>query len=519
MFGLASAAPAVASGEWPQFQKDAAHTGTLEAGVQAPFKEAWHLEVPAGGPQGRYGLSAPVLDGDTLMSVGPDQVIGVDAATGRLAWSVHRDYGPSVSPAVASLGDKKVLVYTEGFGSNPPGGSVSPSASASSSTDSASTESASARSTPSPGQTPSPAESAGGSGSFDSHVAAIDLATRKPVWDPIQLEQVSRTGVTVEAGMAFVGDNAGAIHAIDIATGRQSWTAETGGYVDTPLAVSNGRVYVSVQGSSSAFAAVVALSETDGSKVWRYSTDGEVLATAPTVAAGSVYVGLAGASSTLVRALDASSGAVRWSSRVNTTLTPVGAPAAASGGVIAQDVNSQIYRFDASTGSRTWDFALNEQAIQTSPVLSGGQVLSVTDQGRLTAIDASTGELVWQSSRGDGLLRDPLVTPESVVVVRGTPLAGLVAFEHDPAGSLVRLASPTTLDPIRLLGGFVLGAIPLAAALFILGRLMAVRAGPEFEALGGDEDEPGSDEESSESGDDGGDEQGSGGESGNEDER
>jgi outer membrane protein assembly factor BamB len=468
---------ALAVGTWSQFQGDASHTGVAVAGVQAPFQEAWNVDVPSGGPQGRYGLSPPVLAGDTVIAVAPNEVLGVDLATGQRRWSIPRDFGPSVPPAVGQVGGRQLLVYTEGFGEHPPGSSPGPSATE--------TPSGATSASPTGSASRSPASSASPAagtppGAFDSHLVAIDVSTRSPAWDPVQLNQVSRTGVTLVGNEAFVGDTAGTIYAVDLSTGRITWTAKTGGSVDTPIAASGGRIFVSVQGSSSTLAAIVALNVSDGSQAWRYEAPREVLASAPSVGGGSVLVGLAGVSSTVVRALDEGNGSELWSARVTTTLTPIGAPAVAPGVVVAQDVNSQVYRFDPRNGVSAWDYALNEPAIRTAPVLSGSQVLVASDDGRLAALDGRTGELVWRSPPQGGLLRNPLVTSDLVVLVRGGVRPGLVAFSHDAAGSLVRLASPTTVDPVRLLGGFVAAAAPLAAILLLVGRWLAERAGPAF---------------------------------------
>lgn len=471
---------ALAAGDWSQFQRDAAHTGAVTPGVQAPLKLAWHIEVPNGGPDRRFGLSPPILAGGTVVTVGPTQVVGVDLASGQRRWAVPRDYGPSVPAAATELSGKPVLVYTEGFGPSPPGSSpAAPGATGSVSAPPAATSSTtSSISSPTVGGSP-----ASGTHAFDSHIAAIDVDTRAPLWDPVRLDRVSRTGVTIDDGVAFVGDDAGTVYAVDIATGRTRWTAETGGSLDTPIAASDGHVFVSVQGTATTPAAVVGLKESDGSRVWRYEADREVLVTAPAVGGGSVVLGMAGISSTVVRALDVTSGAERWSAPVNTAPTPVGAPALAPDAVLVQDVNSQIYRFDRVTGARSWDFALNDPAIRTSPVVSAGQVLVSSNDGRLVALDGATGELVWRSAPSDGLLRNLLVTSDAVVAVRGGDHAGLVAFVHDPTGTLVRIASPTAIDPLRLIGGFAAAAVPLALLLLVAGRWLTARSGPAFAEL------------------------------------
>ena len=165
---------------------------------------------------------------------------------------------------------------------------------------------------------------------------------------------------------------------------------------------------------------------------------------------------------------------------MGTIPTPIGAPAVTTDAVIACDASGQVYRFNLETGARVWDFALNERVFRTSAVVSGAQVLMPTGEGRLVALDVGTGELVWQLAPSGDLLRDPLPASGSLVLVRGGAHPGLVAFTHDPSGTLVRVASPTKVDLPLLLGGFVLAAIPLAVALVLAGRWLLARAGQPF---------------------------------------
>ena len=460
--------PVAALADWTQFQGDAAHSGSATGAAQAPYKLSWSLEVSAGGPKGQFGLSAPVLSGSTVIAVAPNAVIGVDAATGALSWTVVRDYGPSASPAVTSLGGRQVLLFTEGFGSHPPGSSPTPTTSASAS--------------------PSASGRAAQTGPMDSYLAALDLATRKPLWAPVQLERVSRTGVTVDEQTVFLGDNAGTIYAIDVSTGRILWKQAVGGYVDTPLAVAAGKVYVSVRGKAgtTTSAALVALGESDGKIAWRYQATRSNLLTSAAVGSGAVVVGAAYVSpngtlqAPTVRAIDAAGGTLRWSVTTNAPVAPFGAPAVMGDVAICVDTNGQAYAFDVATGSRRWDFVLNEPIRRSSPLVIGPQILIQTDSGLVVALDSTTGELVWRSSFGRGLLRDATPAGETIVLVRGGAHAGLVAIVHDATGALVRVASPTKPNAGRIIGGAVGAAIPLTVLLFLAGRWLIVRAGPAF---------------------------------------
>ena len=375
--------------------------------------------------------------------------------SGEPLWSVERTYGPPVSPAVASTPDGQVLLYTQGFGDSPPGTSPTPSGDAS------------------PSPAPSSAEP------FVSNLTAIDLATQEPIWDqPLQLKEVSRTGVTVDGDTAYVGDNRGNVYAVDVATGELRWSEKAGGFLANPLASADGSVVVAVQGGRTTRARLVALAEDDGSEKWNVEMQGAALfATSPVIGEGQVVVGL---SDQTVRAFDLSDGSERWSARLNSPLFFTGAPALAPDAVVVLDSFGQVYRLDPATGERVWDFALNVSTPRTPVVVAGESVLVATSTGQLVAIDLGSGRLVWKSPAGDALLRSLTLSSDIVVGVRGGPDGGLVAFSHDADGTLVSEVSPTELDLPALLGAFAVAAVGLTLLLALGGRALASRMGPAF---------------------------------------
>lgn len=456
---LVGVAAAQAIGGWTQSQGDAAHTGSLTDAAQPPYEESWHLDVTAEGPSAQFGLSQPVVDESTVIAVGPTAIVAADLTTGRQVWSVDRDYGPPVTPAVTVTTERRMLIYTEGFGDSPPGSSATPSAGATGSS--------------------SPSPSGSDAGPFDSHVTAIDLNTQRPAWDAsVQLEAVSRTGVTIDGDTAFLGDNSGKVYAVAVETGRIRWTADTGGFLTTSPAVSDGLVIVTVQGDRSTRPHVIAFDESDGSSTWDDEIEGgAVFVSSPAIGADQVVVGF---SDQTVRAFDLADGTERWSTRLNAPLFFTGAPALTPDAVVVVDTFGQAYRLDPSTGERVWDYAVNESVIRSAGIVAGGSVLVATTTGRLAAIDLESGLLVWQSEPDGGLLRSLALTPQVVVGVSGGAEPGLVGFAQDPDGTLVSLVSPTELDLAKLLLNFLAAAVPLTVLSILAGRWLVARMGPAF---------------------------------------
>ena len=452
-WAFATTASAQTVSAWTQAQGDPSHSGYLADAPQPPYRESWHLDVPLGGPTGDFGLSQPVSDGSLVIAVGPTQIVAADLASGEQVWTVDRDYGPTVSPAIAGTPSRRLLIYTEGFGDSPPGSSATPSAS------------------------PSASPSVGGS--FDSHVEAIDLDTRKPVWDAaVQLDAVSRTGVTVDGNTAFLGDNAGHLYAFAVATGELRWKVDAGGFLTTPPAVSGGLVVVTVQGDRSTRAQLVAFHESDGSSAWDDEIQGgAIFASSPAIGGAQVVVGF---SDQTVRSFALAGGTEDWSARLNNSLFFTGAPMLTSDAVVVVDTFGQVYRLDPATGDRVWDYAVNEAVTRSPGVVAGGTVLVPTSTGRLAAIDLESGLLVWQSEEGAGLLRSLALAADVVVGVRGGAEPGLVGFTTDPEGTLVSLVSPTELNLSELLLAFVVAGVPIVVLSILAGRWLVARMGPAF---------------------------------------
>lgn len=105
-------------------------------------------------------------------------------------------------------------------------------------------------------------------------------------------------------GVAFVGDGAGYLYAIDLSIGQVRWKVKTNESSSSP-AVSNGVVYVGSWQDRNLYA----LNATTGTKLWNYTT-GSAIGSAPAVANGVVYVTDGDGH---LYALNATSGAKLWS--------------------------------------------------------------------------------------------------------------------------------------------------------------------------------------------------------------
>ena len=455
-------APATAGAQatdgWTQFQGGPEHVGAAPDGPRPPFVESWSLEEPLGGVTGAEGLSGIAAADGLAVTVGPASVIAVEGSTGAEVWRIERDGGPPTQPAIATGADGPVVVFTEGYGPNPPAG-ASPS------------------DTPAPtaSDAPSPSDAAD-DGDPGVDLVAVSLPDGQEVWRT-QLPSPSRSGVSARGDVVVVGGNDGSVTALEAATGKIRWTEPVGDAIYSSVTLTEDLALVSAPGDDDGAFAVVALDVTDGGQAWRYEPGGAAFfGSTAAVADGTAFATFDDAT---VRAFDPETGEERWLARMNdiAAATP---PVVVGDVVVSVDVGGQVYAFDGATGERRWDHALNvgRPNVRSAAVATGEHVVVPTTRGEVFVIELATGELVSSTDVADGSLRSLAVTDGSVIGVRGGGRSGLVALEHDPGGSLFRVGSPTIFDPGTFAGPLAIAAIPLVVVLVLFGRLLAARLGP-----------------------------------------
>jgi outer membrane protein assembly factor BamB len=391
-------------------------------------------------PEWGSRLSAPVAAGGAIIVAAPNALLAFDASDGSQRWSVKRD-GMAVSPAIATVGDAPIVVYTDGRAPD------------------------------------------------DASVDAVDLETGEPVWDtPPALGDESRTGVTVEGTRAFVGDESGKVSAIDLTDGTLAWS-ETAGTIAGPVAAGDGMVVaVTAASDTSRSTNVIAFDSETGERRWSVTPDATAtFGSLPSIAGGAVVVAFPDGS---VLALSTSDGSQVWSERVPALVSPFVAPAVADGSVFLADSNGGLHRVTPD-GGPSWLFAFNEAVLRASPVIAGATAIAGFEDGSIGAVALDTGHMVFRSAATDVPVSGLALTTDAVVVVRsGSDRPQIVAFSTDPTGELVDERSPTIPVAADLALGFAL-ALVVGGAILVPGRLLArthpVRDPSRFDADENDE--------------------------------
>jgi outer membrane protein assembly factor BamB len=457
---------------WAQFQGNEQRAGLAPEGTaEPPYAVAWDAAAGIGDPSQVAGIPSPILTDGLAIVVGRASVDAVDTSTGQRAWSVPRALGPSSPPAL----DGDLVLFLEGGGDDTDSGSSSPTSTAPSGSSSPTSATPSGSATPSPGAAASV-----------SSLVAIDLRSQERMWS-VPLSDVSRTGVLVVGQTAIVGADDGTVTAVDRA-GEQLWSQHIGDQVLAPMAASGDQVYAAVRPASRGAASLVALHATDGSQAWRYEPGTSVLDLgAPSVVADAagdtVYVVGSDAS---VRAVAATDGSQRWAVPVYAP-TSGSPPAVSADAVYVTDGSGTVYAFDRATGQERWRFATNHGAV-AAPILTAGSVIQAATDGTISAIGVQTGHQIWHATVADNAILGVAAALDLLVLAHTGTTPGLVALRADPQGATEDLTSPTTPDPVALLGGWLLVALPMTLVLIGLGRRLASRMGPPV--LGAADDEP-----------------------------
>ena len=459
---------------WTQYQGGAARTGATADGPEPGFRQAWRTAIAPGGPDARFGVSAPVIVDDVAVVVGPEQVMSIDLATGDEVFTAPRELGPSVPAAIASVGGATAIVYTEGWGEGP---AAPPTAD----------ETSTAPASPSSADPDGDVVVAG-------HLAAIDASDQRPLWPPVPVDGVSHTGVTVLDETAIVGVNDGTVTAVDLADGSVAWQQELGAQLTTSLAAADGLVVVGLQGDLDTQPVVVALDAATGQERWRYERAApSFFVSALSLGDGYAFAVITGSENSVV-SIDLADGTERWNRRIGGTTDPGVPPVAGDGAVFVTDLAGHTQALDAATGEQLWDFASNILVLRGAPILVGSTLFVPGAEGQIDAIDVVSGELMWRRAPDDAPVRALAAAGEFLVVVRGAQRSGIEAYEHDPDVALLREASPTTLALGRMIGSMAIATVPLIAGVVLLGTWLARRMGPAFpdephDEAGGSDDE------------------------------
>ena len=112
---------------------------------------------------------------------------------------------------------------------------------------------------------------------------------------------------------------------------------------------------------------------------------------------------------------------------------------------------------------------------RSAPLVVGQSVFLGLDDGTVAAVDASSGHLVWRTSFRQGPVGPLTPAGELLLAPLIGPSGGVVALANDPAGALIDLRSPSSLDLGRAILDYVVAFALALAGLLAFFRLVVLR--------------------------------------------
>ena len=213
----------------------------------------------------------------------------------------------------------------------------------------------------------------------------------------------AQSSPAVVDGVAYAGDDSGALSAVDVASGKLLWTASTKDAIASSPVVTGRFVIVGSNDDS-----VYAFDAASGTPVWQFATGDDVVSS-PAVAGGIVLVGSLDGR---LYALEAATGNVLWT---DTLGAPVfSSPAIADDLAYVGADNNRVRAYEVATGKVLWTTFANGP-VRTTPAVDRGRVYFGSDGGRVYALDAHTGAQSWSFAANGAVRSSPAVAYDLVV--------------------------------------------------------------------------------------------------------
>jgi len=185
-------------------------------------------------------------------------------------------------------------------------------------------------------------------GTADGFLVALDAKTGAEQWKVA----LSATGASVHNpayadGFIYAGTAGAGFVAVDTATHRVAWTGDLGGDDTGSASAGNGVAYIATPADATT-GKLRAFEAKTGKPLW---TGPSPMLTTPNVIDGVAYSStMAG----LVDAIDASTGALRWSVQLSGKIRPMAVVGTTL--YLSADTEQRVYAIEATTGKKLWQF-------------------------------------------------------------------------------------------------------------------------------------------------------------------
>lgn len=250
---------------------------------------------------------------------------------------------------------------------------------------------------------------------------AVDTETGIPRWTFATGAEIKASPIVVGESV-FIGSYDERFYALDRETGKEKWSVSTEGPVHGTPALQGDRVWI-----TGCDAVLRGLRITDGAEVGRFDS-GAYTAASPALGGGALFYGTF---DNEVLSVEADTGELRWRYRHPERSFPFYASAALTADlVVVAGRDRMVHALDRETGEARWTFRAGAR-FDSSPAVASGLVYAGNADGRLHVLDLKTGEKRGEFHAGAPIMSSPALSGDRLVF--GTQDGALFALGPAPS--------------------------------------------------------------------------------------
>jgi outer membrane protein assembly factor BamB len=227
----------------------------------------------------------------------------------------------------------------------------------------------------------------------------------------IEKQKGIRACMVADDGFLYAVGSRDALHAFDLATGKERWAFTDNPVTSSPLVVDDALYIGTTVGT------LYALNKQTGNVRWRFLAGRGwhhqiISPILPTLNASGDLL-FFGNDRGEVYALDIDSGKQEWKFRAGGPI--VAAPAADEAAVYIASRDGNLYARYADTGREKWTYR-SGGPLNSSPIAAGASVLLRNENGGLLSLNAETGDAEWQFAIQASSTSQPAVMGSSAFI-------------------------------------------------------------------------------------------------------
>jgi outer membrane protein assembly factor BamB len=230
-----------------------------------------------------------------------------------------------------------------------------------------------------------------------------------PAWQ-YQSGAPINTAPAVADAVAYTGNSAGQLSAIDINNGAPLWSKTiTSAAIGGSPAVDPSKALVFAGANDGN---VYAVKSPSGNPAWHTLLKGpRGNVSAPVLGSGEVY---ASTSTGTVEAMSEATGRATWSRQLGVGITAAPSLDTGNGTLVVSESSGRVVALHAATGKTKWTFS-SGGAVAAPAMISGGTVYFGSADHSVYAVSEKTGKKVWSHPTGGAVADTPVITDQ------GTP--------------------------------------------------------------------------------------------------